>query len=74
MFDLIISRQGITRDFTTLGPTCVTAPPVQLGLSEPQLKIAHSQNHKETKQTLVVILNVTQKKLKLKFLYQFPTH
>ena len=29
------SRHGITRDFTTLDPTCLTAPPIQLVLSEP---------------------------------------
>ena len=36
MFDLVISRYGITRDLTAdLGQTCVTAPPSQLLMSEP---------------------------------------
>ena len=34
MFNLAISRHGITRDFTTLDPTYVTAPPIGLVLSE----------------------------------------
>ena len=35
MLDLVISRHGIRCDFTTLDPTCVAAPPIQLIMWEP---------------------------------------
>ena len=38
MFHLIISLHGKASDLTTLGPTCVAAPPLLLVLSEPHYK------------------------------------
>ena len=38
MFDRFISRHEIARDFTTLDPTCIVAPPIRLVLSEPLSK------------------------------------
>ena len=35
MFNLVISHHRIMRDFTTLDPICITAPPIRLVLSQP---------------------------------------
>ena len=41
MFDLVISRHGITHGFTALGPTWLAAPPIWLVLWETVCKILY---------------------------------
>ena len=38
MFNLIISRQRIIRDYTILDPTCLAPPPIRLVLSKPIMR------------------------------------
>ena len=37
MFNLVISRHQILRDFTTIDLTCIAVPPIWLVLSEPHI-------------------------------------
>ena len=40
MLNLPLSRQGMPYDLTTLDPTCIAVPPIQIGLSESHLKFS----------------------------------